>query len=155
MDDEDVDDLDDDDSLNVSSVGSCVDQLDDDNEVNEHHDISDSHNIPGILEEQFALADDRFEYHVDDSDPDFILFNDFDGSHDITQENIIEDHGFFTTNSGNTVRGVIHHDRMGTGVWTCVTKPSCCLYEKIWKGAYLWHTSTKAFYSTSCIFYNR
>ena len=58
MDDEDVDDLDDDESLNVYSVGSCVDQLDDDDEVNEHHDISDSHNIPGILEEQFALADD-------------------------------------------------------------------------------------------------
>ncbi len=51
MDDEDVDDLDDDDSLNFSSVGSCVDQLDDDDEVNEHHDISDSHNIPGIVEE--------------------------------------------------------------------------------------------------------
>ena len=112
MDDEDVDDLDDDDSLNVSSVGSCVDQLDDDDEVNEHHDISDSHNIPGILEEQFALADDQFEDHVDESDPDFILFNDFDGSHDITQDNIIDDHGFFTTNSGDTVRGIIHHDRM-------------------------------------------
>jgi hypothetical protein len=103
MDDEDVDDLDDDESLNVSSVGSCVNQLDDDDEVNEHHNISDSHNIPGILEEQFALADDRFEDHVDDSDPDFILFNDFDGSHDITQDNIIDDHGFFTTNSGDTV----------------------------------------------------
>ena len=55
MDDEDVDDLDVDDSLNVSSVGSCVDQLDDDDEVNEHHDIIDSHNFPGILKEQFRL----------------------------------------------------------------------------------------------------
>ena len=34
-----------------------MDQLDDDDEFNEHHNISDSHNIPGILEEQFALAD--------------------------------------------------------------------------------------------------
>ncbi len=103
MDDEDVDDLDDDDSLNISSVGSCVHQLDDDDEVNEHHNISDSHNIPGILEEQFALADDQFEDHVDESDPDFILFNDFDGSHDNTQDNIIDDHSFFTIISGDTV----------------------------------------------------
>ena len=94
MDDEDIDDLDDDGSLNASSVGSCVDQLDDDDEFNEHHGISDSHIIPGILEEQYALADERFEYHVDDSDPDLILFNDFDGSHDIKQDNIIDDHGF-------------------------------------------------------------
>jgi hypothetical protein len=94
MDDENVDDLDYDDSLNVFSVGSCMDQLNDDDEVNEHHDISDSHNIPGILEEQFALADDRFEDHVDESDPDFIIFNDFDGSRDITQDNIIDDHFF-------------------------------------------------------------
>ncbi len=92
------------------------------------------------------LDDDQFEDHVDDSDTDFILFNNFDGSCDITQDNIIDDHGFFTTNSGDTVRGVVHHDRM-------VTKPSCCLHEKIWKGSYLWHTSTKAFYSRSCIFY--
>ena len=34
MDDEVVDDLDDDDSLNFSSVGSCVDQLDDGDEFN-------------------------------------------------------------------------------------------------------------------------
>ena len=65
MDDEDVDDLDDDESLYVSYVGSWVDQSYYHDEVNEHHNISDSHNIPGILGEQFALADDQFEDHVD------------------------------------------------------------------------------------------
>jgi hypothetical protein len=62
MDDEVVDDLDDDDSLNVSSVGSCVDQVND-NEVNEHHNISDSHDIPShmIVDEQFAYADGQFD----------------------------------------------------------------------------------------------
>ncbi len=88
------------------SIFLCVDQLDDDDEVNEHHNISDSHNIPGILEEQFAFGDDQFEDHVDESDPDLIPFTHFDGSHDIIKDNIIDDHGVLTTNSGETVEAL-------------------------------------------------
>jgi hypothetical protein len=41
-----------------------------------------------------------------------LLFNDSDATHEITQDNVVQDHGFFTTNAGDSFRGVLHHDCM-------------------------------------------
>ncbi len=84
-------------------VGTRGDQGDDDND-----DESNGSNNTG---DQFAYDDEGDEDDVC-YDPDLLLFNDSDATHEITQDNIVKDHGFFTTNAGDSCRDVLHHDRM-------------------------------------------
>ena len=42
----------------------------------------------------------------------------------------------------------------GTCFWTFATQSGSYFPEKIWKGTSIWHSSTKALYSTSCIFHS-
>jgi hypothetical protein len=77
---------------------------DDDNEVYEHHAASNLHD----MDNDFAYADEQFEEANFDSD--LLLNNDSDASHDITQDNFVQDHGFFTINVDNSVCNFMHFD---------------------------------------------
>ncbi len=103
----DNDGTDDDDSLDDSFLDTCGDQGDDDDdESNGSHDTGDMHdNI-----NQFAYDDEGDEeVHYD---PDLLLFNDSNTIHEITQDNVIQDHGFFTTKACDSFYNILHHDRM-------------------------------------------
>ena len=103
------DDNDDNDSLALSSVGRSDDEIDDDDdvddtncdEVNEQHDTRD---------DDFAYSDEL----LDDNhfEPDFLFYNDSNATHDITPDNVVHDQGFVTTNWGDSIHDVTHHDRM-------------------------------------------
>ena len=99
---EDNDGTDDDGSTDDSFLGTSGDQGDDynDDQSNGSHNTGD----------QFAY-DDEGDVEVR-FDPNLFLFNDSDATHEITQDNIVQDHGFFTTNAGDSCRDVLHHDRM-------------------------------------------
>jgi hypothetical protein len=56
---------------------------------------------------QFTYDDEEDCY-----DPDLLLFNDSDAIHEITQDYVVQDHGFFTINAGNSFRDILHHDCM-------------------------------------------
>jgi hypothetical protein len=59
---------------------------------------------------QFAYDDEGDEdFHYD---PDLLLFYDSDATHEITQDNVIQDHRFFTTNAGDSFQDVLHNDNM-------------------------------------------
>ncbi len=76
---------DDDDSRDVSFLGTCGDQGDNDNddESNGSHDTGDIHdNI-----NQFTYDDEGDEeVHYD---PNLLIFNDSDATHEITQDNVV------------------------------------------------------------------
>jgi hypothetical protein len=104
----DNDGTDDDDSIDDSYLGTHGDQGDDDDddESNGSHDTGDVHNNINL----FAYDDEGDEEVC--YDPDLLLFNDFDATHEITQDNVVQDHGFFTTNAGDSFCDVLHHDHM-------------------------------------------
>jgi hypothetical protein len=107
---QDNDGTDDDGSIDNSFVlGKRGDQGDDDDddESNGSHNTGDIHDNVN----QFAY-DDEGDEEVVRYDPDLLLFNDSDATHEITQDNIVQDHEFFTTNAGDSSRDVLHHDRM-------------------------------------------
>ena len=107
---EDNDGTDDDGSTDDSFLGTSGDQGDDynDDQSNGSHNTGDSiHNDI----DQFAY-DDEGDEEVSRCDPNLLLFNDSDATHDVTQDNVVQDHGFFTTNVGDSFHGVLHHDRM-------------------------------------------
>jgi hypothetical protein len=62
------------------------------------------------IDVDFNYPDEQFQ--EDDSGSDFLLYNDSNATHDITEDNIVQDHGFFTTNVGDSVRNFIHHHHM-------------------------------------------
>jgi hypothetical protein len=99
-----------DDSIDDSYLGTRGDQGDDhdddDDESNQSHstvNIRDNIN-------QFAYDDEGDE--EDCYNPDLCLFDVSDATHEITQDNVVQDHGFFTTNAGDSFCDVIHHARM-------------------------------------------
>jgi hypothetical protein len=94
---------DDDDAHNVPSVGTCNDQDDAD------HDPHDNLNQMGT-DVDFHYPDEHSQ--EDEFNSDIILYNDADATHHITEDIIIQDHGFFTTNAGDSVRDLIHHHCM-------------------------------------------
>ena len=99
----------DDGSIDDSFLGTRGDQGDhDDNndESNGSHNTGDIHNNIN----QFAYDDEGGEKVC--YDPNLLLFNDSDATHEIKQDNVVQDHGFFTTNAGDSFCDVLHHDRM-------------------------------------------
>jgi hypothetical protein len=93
---EDNDGTDDDDDVSPddSFLGTRGDQGDDDDdESNGSHNTGDMHDNTN----QFTYDDEEDCY-----DPDLLLFNDSDATHEITQDNVVQDHGFFTANAGNS-----------------------------------------------------
>ncbi len=95
----DNDGTDDDGSIDNSFVlGTHGDQddNDDDDESNGSHNTGDIHDNVN----QFAY-DDEGDVEVVCYDPDLLLFNDSVATHEITQDNIVQDHGFFPTNAGD------------------------------------------------------
>jgi hypothetical protein len=106
----DNDGTDDDGSIDDSFVlGTRGDQGDnnDDDESNGSHNTGDIHDNVN----QFAY-DDEGDEEVVHYDPDLLLFNDSDTTHEILQDNTVQDHRFFTTNAGDSFRDVLHHDHM-------------------------------------------
>jgi hypothetical protein len=101
------DGTDDDGSIDDLLLGTLGDQGQDDNN-------NDESNGSNYTCDQFAYDDEVEDDDDDDArhQPDLLLFNDSDATHEITQDNIVQDHGFFTTNAGDSCRDVLHHDRM-------------------------------------------
>ena len=97
---------DDDDSLALSSVGRSDDKNDDDDDVDNANcdEVNEQH---GTRDDDFAYSDELLD--DDHFEPDFLLYNDSDATHDITPDNVVHDHGFFTTNEGNLIT---HHHCM-------------------------------------------
>ena len=79
-----------------------------DNSVDDNVDDSDSIDISN----EFNTDDDYDPFDGDDVEHDFLLYNDLDATHEITEDNVFQDHGFLTTNSGDATRNFLHHDRM-------------------------------------------
>ncbi len=83
----DNDGTDDDESLDDSYLGTRGDQGDnDDDESNGSHNTGNMHNNIN----QFVYDDEGVEEVC--YDPDLLLFNDSDTTHEITQDNVIQDH---------------------------------------------------------------
>ena len=102
---EDNDETDDDGSTDDSFFGTRGDQGDD----YDDDQSNGSHNAGDIIHDNIDQLGDE---EMSRCDPDLLLFNDSDATHEITQDNVVQDHGFFTTNAGDSFRGVFHHDRM-------------------------------------------
>ena len=99
------DGTDDDGSIDDLLLGTLGDQGQDDNN-------NDESNGSNYTCDQFAYDDEVEDDDDDDArhQPDLLLFNDSDATHEITQDNIVQNHGFFTTNAGDSCRDVLHHD---------------------------------------------
>ena len=102
---EDNDETDDDGSTDDSFFGTRGDQGDD----YDDDQSNGSHNAGDIIHDNIDQLGDE---EMSRCDPDLLLFNDSDATHEITQDNVVQDHGFFTTNAGDSFCGVFNHDRM-------------------------------------------
>jgi hypothetical protein len=144
----DNDGTDDDDSLDDSFLDTHGDQGDnDDDESNGSHNTGNMHdNI-----NQFAYDDEEDEEVC--YDPDLLLFNDSDTTHEIAQDNVVQDHGLFTTNAGNSFGDILHRDHMERVSGHVILNQAAVCMKKIWKGTNIWHAATKVLYSMSCVFY--
>ena len=91
---EDNDETDDDGSTDDSFFGTRGDQGDD----YDDDQSNGSHNAGDIIHDNIDQLGDE---EMSRCDPDLLLFNDSDATHEITQDNVVQDHGFFTTNAGD------------------------------------------------------
>ena len=122
---EDYNGIDDDDNDNGSLALSSVGRSDDENDDDDDDDDDDDNVHRDEVNEQHDTRDDDYGYSdelLDDThfEPDFLLYNDSDATHDITPDNVVHNQGFFITNGGDSICDVTHHDRM-EGIWTCFT----------------------------------